>query len=93
MKPKQTLSDNGKRQRPLAPATCYASWYHWTDAQLTTLEMTIRQAANKAGMACKLGFENVWLNGEPIKYGQAREIIGSKLLLLGYKPIRKSNEA
>lgn len=66
----------------------YASWMHYSDAQLTTRGLTIRQAADRAGIRCTLGFENVYLNDVRTKYRDAREIIGQKLLALGFKPVR-----
>lgn len=82
-----------KSKSGLAAPTGYASWMSYTDAQLTTRDLTIRQAARKANISCTLGFENVWLNDVKTKYGEARQIIGAKLLSMGFKPVRGPIEA
>lgn len=58
----------------------FQNWSLWTEEQKATLGMSLREAANKAGMVCRLGFEKVWLNGVGVPYGKARQIIGERLL-------------
>lgn len=69
----------------------YASWKSYTDAQLTTHGLTVRQAARKANINCTLGLAHVWLDDVQTEYGEAREIIGTKLLSMGFKPNRGSD--
>lgn len=57
----------------------YRTIDHYTEAQKLTAEMSVRQAAQKAGMRCTLGLEFIYLNDKKTKYGDAREIIGKTL--------------
>jgi hypothetical protein len=66
--------------------TGFCNWHTWTEAQKVTLPMKLRQAARRANMQCVLGFTKVWLNGEPVNYRDARQVIGERLLAMGLKP-------
>lgn len=62
----------------------YCSWSTWNQAKFATLGMTIRQAASKAGMRATLCLEHVYLDEVKVRYGEAREIIGTRLINRGF---------
>ena len=65
------------------PMEGYASWHHYSEAELTTKDMTVSQAARKANMACTIGFYRVWIDGKPMTGKAARAVVGKKLLTMG----------
>ena len=66
----------------------YSSAHKWTPAQLTTNGVTLREAAQKAGIHITFGFEKTWLDDAPFARGTVREAIGQRLLRLGFKPVK-----